>query len=1061
MNAPYLPAPRPPLPPLPSVPLLPLLPPLAPRPRFPFSAPLLCLLLALLALLLAGWPSLADAAAPSLRFKKLGPLGGDEPSMLSLMQDRKGYIWVGTHTNGLYRYNGYQAVRYAHNPGDPNSLPHDRVAAIYEDGQGRIWAGTQSGLARFNPETNDFTVVAPAKGPNNHRIIKSIVPDGKQGMWIASWGGLQHFDPRSGKFVVYAHDDKNPASLASNDINALAVDDQGGVWAATWPGGLDYLAPGATEFRHHQVDPAARPDARINIVRALQFDRAGALWIGTESGVIRWDGKRDWNTRVAVASPASRITNFNLDHKGVLWGTTLSAGLLRWNQDTGAFDQFVHAADDPYSLPGDNLRAVMQDRGGMLWIASFTDGIALANLSSEGFTRHVPFRIDRRAAPASNALLSLMRAPDGRLWLGGNVGMSLYDPANNAVVKTYQADDKTPGKLSHSIVYSMYQDPDGKGPLWLGTSNGLNRLDQADGNFQAIHFGNTASDYINAIAPGAGGALWLATGNSLIRYEPQTDGRKFYYNDPQNSSSRSVNGASAVLEDSSGRVWVGSEWNGGGLDWLDPATGIFRHFRHDPANPGNPASISDDNIASLHEDAKGRVWVGTSKGLNLVEFQADGALRFKSYASAMRQQKILAIEHDLDGKIWCSTLAGLFRLDPETDKVSLFTAADGLTEGFTVNSSARGADGVLYFGGVHGMTAVTPSKVRSSSVAPQVAITDITVFNHSLQNGKPRADVKAEGPVTAPTALTLSSQASVFSLEFAALHYTDPAENRYAYQLQGFDREWVETDAAHRSASYTNLNPGHYIFRVKAANHLGVWNEEPATLHITITPPFWQLWWFRLLVVGMSVFTLALLYRIRIDRLTRHQLQLQQLVAARTAELEESNRKLAALSTTDGLTGVVNRRGFDLALAAEWRRAARTGQPVALSMLDVDYFKKYNDHYGHQAGDATLRAVADLITSHGRRATDIVARYGGEEFALLAAATDAADAFGAAHGICTELARRQLPHEQSPLGILTISIGVAVLVPSDDNTPELLVEMADRALYRAKQQGRNMALLAS
>ncbi|MET0323097.1 MAG: diguanylate cyclase, partial [Duganella sp.] len=1004
--------------------------------------------------------AMGGAPTPSLRFKKLGPLGGDEPSMLALMQDRKGYIWVGTHTNGLYRYNGYQAVKYTNNPADPASLPHDRVSAIYEDPQGRIWAGTQNGLARFNPETNNFTVVAPANGPKNHRIVKTIVSDGKRGMWIGSWGGLQHYAPDTGKFTVYVHDDKNPASLASNDLNALAVDAQGGVWIATWPGGLDYLAPGATTFTHHQVDPAPRPDARINIVRALQFDSKGALWIGTESGVVRWDGQGDWSTRQAVASPASRITNFNVDSKGVLWGTTLSAGLLRWNAARGAFDQFVHAADDPYSLPGDNLRAVMQDRGGMLWIASFTDGIALANLNSEGFTRHVPFRIDRRAAPASNALLSLARAPGGRLWLGGNVGMSLYDPNSNTVVKTYQADDKTPGKLSHSIVYSMFQDHrdgEGAGPLWLGTSNGLNRLDTPDGPFQAVHFGNTASDYINAIAPGANGVLWLATGNSLIRYDPKTDARTIYYNDPQNVSSRSVNGASAVLEDSSGRVWVGSEWNGGGLDWLDPVSGKFRHFHHDNADT---ASISDDNIVSLHEDAKGRIWVGTSKGVNLVEFQADGTPRFKSYAAAVRAQKILAIEHDLDGKIWCSTIVGLFRLDPETGKASLFTAADGLTEGFTVNSSARSADGVLYFGGVHGMTAVTPSAVRSISVPPQVAITDITVFNHSLQNGKPRENVKAEGPVTAPTALTLSSEASVFSLEFAALHYTDPAENRYAYQLQGFDREWVETDASHRSASYTNLNPGHYVFRVKAANHLGVWNEEAATLHITITPPFWQRWWFRMLGAALVVGTLALFYKIRIDRLTRQQLELEQLVAARTAELEESNRKLAALSTTDGLTGVSNRRGFDLALAAEWRRAARTGQALALSMLDVDYFKKYNDHYGHQAGDATLRAVADLITTHGRRATDIVARYGGEEFALLAAATDAADALRAAQELCAELARRQLPHEQSPFGILTISIGVAVLVPSEHNSPDLLVEMADRALYRAKEQGRNMALLA-
>ncbi|MYM30233.1 diguanylate cyclase [Duganella sp. CY15W] len=1015
----------------------------------------LCLLLAQLLLL-----SQAHAApAPSLRFKKLGPLGGDEPSMLSLLQDKKGFIWVGTHTNGLYRYNGYQAVKYINNPGDPASLPHDRVSSIFEDKQGRIWAATQNGLARFNPETNNFTTFAAGdKAPKNHRIVKNIIADGKDGLWIGTWGGLQHFDPNTGKFdAIYAHDDNNPDSLASNDLNALALDAKGGLWIGTWPGGMDYLAPGTKVFKHHQVDPAAKPDARVNIVRALQFDNHGALWIGTESGIIRWDGKNDWDTRKAITSPYSRITNFGIDNKGVLWATTLSAGLLRWNESNDEFDQFVHAADDPYSLPGDNLRAVMQDRGGMLWIASFTDGISLANLSSEGFTRHVPFRIDSRSAPASNALLSLARAPGGKIWLGGNVGMSLYDPVTSTVVRSYRADDKTPGKLSHSIVYSMYQDDDGKGPLWLGTSNGLNRLDSPDSPFQAIHFGNTASDYINAIAPGAGGVLWLATGNSLIRYDIKTDARKIYYSDPQDPHSRSVNGTSAVLEDRQGRVWAGSEWNGGGLDLLDQASGKFRHFRH---SAKDTSSLSDDNIASLHEDAQGRIWVGTSKGLDLVVFKPNGSISFKSYAVGMRAAKILSIEHDNDGKIWCSTIAGLYRLDPDNGKITLFTASDGLTEGFTVNSAAFGADGTLYFGGVHGMTAVVPGKVKTSSVPPQVAITDITVFNHSLQNGQPAENVKAEGPVTAPTALTLSSQASVFALEFAALHYTEPSGNRYSYQLQGFDRDWVETDAAHRTASYTNLNPGKYVFRVKAANHLGVWNEEPATLDITITPPFWQRWWFRSGFAALVVGTLVLAYKTRINRLTRHQTELEQTVAARTAELEESNRKLAALSTTDGLTGVSNRRGFDLALEAEWRRAARTGQTLALSMLDVDYFKKYNDHYGHLAGDAVLRTVADLITTHGRRTSDIVARYGGEEFALLAAATDATDAFGVAEEICAELVRRQLPHEQSPFGIMTISIGVAVMVPTEDTSPQDLVHAADQALYRAKEKGRNMALLA-
>ncbi|MES2074500.1 MAG: diguanylate cyclase, partial [Pseudomonadota bacterium] len=218
--------------------------------------------------------------------------------------------------------------------------------------------------------------------------------------------------------------------------------------------------------------------------------------------------------------------------------------------------------------------------------------------------------------------------------------------------------------------------------------------------------------------------------------------------------------------------------------------------------------------------------------------------------------------------------------------------------------------------------------------------------------------------------------------------------------------------------------------------------------------------WFRLLAGLLAAGALLGAHLLRLKRVTRQQRELRQLVTERTGELEASNRKLAALSTTDGLTGVANRRGFDLALEREWRRAERTGQTVALTMLDVDHFKKYNDHYGHLAGDACLRAVAELITSHGRRTTDLVARYGGEEFALLAAATDNADAFGVAEAICAELVKLQLPHAASPFGVVTISIGVAVLLPGGDNTPERLLQQADRAMYRAKEKGRNMALLA-
>lgn len=994
----------------------------------------------------------AQAGAPSLRFRKLGPLGNEEPSMLSLLQDRRGFMWIGTQSNGLYRYDGYRPTKYRSKAGEPRSLPHDRVAALFEDGQGRLWAGTQDGLARFNPESNDFTAFRPGRAPNNGRIIKAIVSDGKDGMWLATWGGLQHFNPATGVFTQYVHDPARPGSLAGNDLNTLAVDQHGAVWAATWPGGLDVLAPGAQEFEHRRVDKGNDPNARANIVRALQFDRDGMLWIGTEGGVLRWDSRKPWETRESIASPDSRVTSFHLDRDGTLWATTLSAGLLRWDAAAQRFNQYSHNSDDPYSLPGDNLRAMMQDRGGMLWIASFTDGIALVNLNSSGFTRYLPYRLDGRHGRANNALLSLENGPHGTVWVGGNLGMGLFDAARGEVLRRYQADDR-PGSLSNNIVYSLYQAPGGT--VWVGTANGLNRLDRLDGPFKVVRFGNTASDFINAIAPGKDGVLWLGTGNSLVRYDTLRDRSLLYLHDPQDPHSRSVGGTSVVLEDRQGRVWMGSEFNGGGLDLLDPASGKFRHLR-----AGGPEGMIDDNVTALHEDAAGRLWVGTARGLLQLEEGAHGRLRLRSHAAAIQHLKVLAIQSDAKGKLWVSTLAGLFRLNPSNGSAQLFTVADGMTDGFTVGASAPGANGRLFFGGVHGMTAVDPGQVRSVSVPPQVAITDIKLFNHSLSEGRFRDQARLEGPLTAPTGLVLSSQATAFTIEFAALHYTEPTQNRYAFQLQGFDPDWQETDAERRVATYTNLDPGRYVFRVRAANHHGSWSEQEALLNVTITPPFWQTTWFRAGLAALVVGGLWSVYHWRIRRLTRQQAELEHLVTARTAELEDSNRKLEALSQTDGLTGVSNRRGFDLALATEWRRAARTGQPLALSMLDVDYFKKYNDRYGHLAGDATLREVARLITQHGRRSSDLVARYGGEEFALLSVATPGADAIGVAQAICAELARLKLPHDASPFGHVTISIGVAVLVPSEDSRPEQLVRLADEALYRAKQRGRNQAQLA-
>ncbi|WP_426110394.1 ligand-binding sensor domain-containing diguanylate cyclase [Massilia sp. PWRC2] len=1038
------------------------------------------------------------AATPTseLRFKRLGSLDADDLSILSMLQDRQGFVWIGTHSGGLYRYNGYQAVKYTHDTSGPDSLPNDRVSALFEDRQGRIWAGTQDGLARFNPASGTFTALLLPPGPSSGRIVKAIIGDGADGMWVATWGGLQHVD-RNGTVRRYVHDDKDGDSLGANDVNALALDADGGLWVATWPGGLDYLPKGASRFRHLRTDTPAAPDDKLNIVRALHFSRAGILWIGTEVGVMTWDSRSPWQTRARIDSPRVRINALHADQSGAVWAGTLAAGLWRWDRPDAAPVHYAHRANDPYSLQSDHIRAVMTDRTGMLWVASFTDGISLVNLNSHGFQRFIPFDAAADNTLPNNSVQNLEAAPDGRLWVGSNTGFSLFDPANGAVIKTWHGEPKRPGGLSSDVIYSLYQPPGG--PLWVGTAAGLNRLDQIDGAFQTLRFSqraagsstnnstsnststSTAMDFINTIVPGAGGVLWLGTGQHVVRYHPQTGATTIYATDARDPTARSVTGTTCIVEDRRGRVWMGSDWSGGGLDMLDPATGKFRNFRSERQAgqaPGRGAALADDNVSTVYEDRQGRVWAGTAKGISEVLTSADGSISFRNFAGSdsVGAVKILAIRADAAGMLWLSTAAGLVRMEPNTGKVSRFTSADGLTEGFAANSATVAANGVLYFGGVKGMTAVHPRQVRRLSVAPQVALTDVSVFNRSLAAGA-GAGVKLAGTVTAPSAITLSVQESVFAFEFSSLHYTDPARNSYAHRLRGFDRDWVITDANHRTATYTNLDPGTYVFEVKAANEQGIWGEQPATVTVHILPPWWHTWWARLLGVVLAIGVLAFIYHARVRGLTRRQKDLQALVAARTGELERSNAKLATLSSTDGLTGITNRRGFDEALDNECRRARRTGAPLALAMLDVDHFKSYNDCYGHQAGDHCLRVVAGVIASFCRRPGDLVARYGGEEFTLLAPALDDHQLLVIADAICVELARLALPHAQSPYGVVTISIGVAAVRPADAapapaasgmaeaaaaaSDTALLVGLADQALYRAKQAGRNRAAMAS
>ena len=846
------------------------------------------------ALLLWGLGAVAAwAAAPprTLRFEQLGVEHGlAQESVLAIAQDKQGFMWFGSQA-GLSRFDGYRVTTYKSVVSDPRSLGDNWVRVLHLDGAGRLWVGTDGGLDLFDPRSQTFTHFLPresAKRGNGNRHIRAIVDDGLGGLWLASGDGLHHFDPASARFTSWHHDPADAGSLVDDQVLALARDAAGRLWVGTATG-LDMLAPGAARFQHFRLD--SRPDSKLNSIAALQVDSAQTLWVGTMAGLEQWNllGAAPQRRRLGEAEGLApgAVTALYQDGEGHFWVGSNADGLYRWLPAENRLVPYRHQFSDPHSVADNQISALFRDRVGTFWVGTWNNGVSRVDLGSGGFARVVR-QADQLRSLSDNKVRAIVPDGRGRLWLGTSSGLNHFDPLSGEG-RLYRHEPNRPGGLSDDLVNALWRDPAGN--LWIGGRSGVNRLDAASGQFSNVSFarGDPGSDTIRNIVGDRGGLLWVASRGGLHRYDPRTGATQTYRHDPADSNSLADNVVRPILEDRRGRLWVGT-FNG--LDLLDRATGRFRHFRRDAKDP---FSLSHDEVHYLYEDARGAIWVGTAAGLNKMETAADGTVRFRRYLrrDGLADDAIASILPDGVGNLWLSTNSGISRLNVETGLFRNYSGADGTIEGAYFDGSAlRTPDGTLYFGGFNGITAFAPQEVRENSVAPTVAITDLQIFNKSVRAGQGEHGAVLSSAIEHTSALTLQENDSVFSLEFAALHYAAPQRNRFAYQLQGFDEDWVVTDSTKRFATYTNLDPGRYVFRVKAANKDGIWNDNAATLEITILPPFWKTWWFRLLVALLLLGAGAAAYQARMRGMRRQKSLLEQQVGLRTAEVEQKNQLL-------------------------------------------------------------------------------------------------------------------------------------------------------------------------
>ncbi len=834
----------------------------------PLFAPLRCLIPVVLLVMLCTPDALTQRSGPL--FRRIGHEQGLSQSLvLCMLQDHHGFMWIGTE-DGLNRYDGYVFETYRHDPSDSTSLSSSHIGCLFEDRQGSLWIGT--------------------------------------------WGGgLNCLDADHRTFRRFRHDPRDTTSLSHDRVTSIVDDEKGGIWICTAGGGLDRLDPATGKFTHQRSSDTSLPSARWKDQFCSIRTDDGSLWIGTYfSGLVRVDmatgATRVYrhNARDESSLSDDRVLSLCAAADGRLWVGTWEGGLNLLDPTTGRSERFVHDPHDPGSLPGNTVRCVAVDAEGTLWLGTVGAGAAQRRSGQEHFTRitHSPIHA---SSLSDNVVTAICVDEGGTLWFGTASGLSIHAPTAHRF-PLYRSAPGIAGELQGKRVYALSAERDGI--VWVGTEDGgLHRFDPRTGSF--LQFRHDPSDprslprdYVTALMIDSRGELLVGTyGGGLAVKNRTGPGFRRLGSDPHDPSRRLNAYISALCEDREGRIWVGT-WIAG-LAVVDHSGRVVRRYVPDPSDPG---SIADTDIRALAVDRRGTLWVGTAKaGLSRYDRDSDrfvrvfpqklndawagteyvqsivedqrgtlwlgtfgggavcldpvtGACARVTKDNGLPNNVVYGIVIDEDQLLWISTNEGLTCFDPSTGRSRSYTHNDGLqADEFNFNAYCEGPDHTLYFGGVNGFNAVAPGRIPENRHVPPVVITGFRVFDRPWDTGM---------ALHVTRAITLDHDANFIAIEYAALDYALPERNQYAYRLEGIDRDWVRA-GERRTASYTDLPPGEYVFRVRGSNNDGVWNESGAGLTISVHPPYWQSVWFRLAIGALAAAALVLLYRLRVRSLLK------------------------------------------------------------------------------------------------------------------------------------------------------------------------------------------------
>lgn len=761
-----------------------------------------------------------------LNFMNLSSKEGLSSNVVNTIhKDSFGYMWFGTD-DGLNRFDGQHFTVYRHKGDDSASIASNEILDIHEDSSKNLWIATGSGLVLYNRKMDSFINFRETR----KLAITAICSDADQQIWIAGYGALNILNPKTGLMKpIKLRKKEDEDAIRGLSIMHLYRDRQNRMWLGSKKGlFLYYFNDKRLVHFQHNAEPSSLAG---NAVSVISEDLKGDIWVGTSNGlsVLKANGKEFINYRYDAGDRNSLSSNivYTLapEPGGKLWVGT-EDGLNILDPDKSSVSRVEHDGRNRFSLIGKSVKSLFIDKQGVFWVATFRGGVNKYDKNLAFFNLRQSNRFDPAGLSAS-VVTSFVEAGKDRVYVGTDGGgLNLFEAATGVFRHVPL------GKQARSGLSILAMDKKGS-ELWIGTYlRGLFILNTKTGASRHVKVGtgpdNISGNDVFCIKTDSRGNVWLGTnGQGVDCFDADSKTFNHFKKAGIGRDKIQLNGyIRAIEEDREGNIWIGS--NGLGIAVYNPVN------RYTKVLNKNNAGLPSDNITSIYAARDGRVWIGSAAGLSTYNMNTNKTTTF-SEEDGLANGFVYKILEDEGGKLWVSTNKGLSSFDPAIKRFKNYSAFNGIQRSpFVIGAGLQLSDGRLFFGGTDGFNYFHPKDLYANKSVPKVVLTDLKIANQSV---KPSADSPIQEDISVAEVINLEYKQN-FSLSFVALNYTSPHESRYSYKLEKFDKEWNVVGQSN-TAIYTNLDPGEYVFTVKATSDTGEWTTPSKSVKIIVHPPFW------------------------------------------------------------------------------------------------------------------------------------------------------------------------------------------------------------------------------